>query len=305
MSGFDVIGDIHGHDDALERLLIELGYRHVGGVFDHADRRVVFLGDFVDRGPGQLRTLEIVRSMIDAGTALAVMGNHEFNAVAWATRVGDGWARPHNEKNRRQHAAFLDAVVDDSELHRDWTAWFATLPMWLDLDGLRVVHACWDVRSMDVLGGPQLTPEAAAAQSGPLFEAVEVLLKGPEVDLGDRCYLDKDGHPRTSARFKWWDPEATTLAQGAVIPGGATACDGSAWEPLPDSPLDRSALPPPISGTPVLYGHYWRNPAHGLAVDGPLSACLDWSVAKGGLLAAYRWSGEAELVNKNLAAVPA
>lgn len=306
MSGFDVIGDTHGHADALERLLRELGYREVGGVYEHPGRRVVFLGDFVDRGGDQLRTLEIARGMVDAGTALAVMGNHEFNAVAWATPVGDGWARPHSDKNRRQHRAFLDAVGDGSALHGEWVDWFRTLPMWLDVGGLRIVHACWDARSMEVLGGPTLTPEAAAAPSGsPLFEAVEVVLKGPEVDLGDRCYLDKDGHPRHRARFRWWDPDATTLQRGAVIPGGATSCDGSAWRPLPDTPIDRSRLPAPISGSPVLYGHYWRNPAHGLAVDGPLSACLDWSVAKGGMLAAYRWSGEAALTDENLVAVDA
>lgn len=306
MTGFDVVGDVHGYADALERLLVTLGYHRVGGVFEHPDRRVVFLGDFIDRGPEQLRTLEMARSMVDAGTALAVMGNHEFNAVAWATRVGDGWARPHSDKNRRQHQAFLDAVVEGSSVHRAWTGWFATLPMWLDLDGLRVVHACWDERSMTLLGGPALTPRATAApKDSPLFDAIEVLLKGPEVDLGDRCYLDKDGHPRRRARFRWWDPEATTLERAAVIPGNARACDGSPWTPLPDTPIDRDALPEAITGSPVLYGHYWRNPTHGLRVDGPLSACLDWSVARHGMLAAYRWSGEAALVDDNLVAVPA
>ena len=49
-----------------------------------------------------------------------VIGNHEFNAVAFATRNADDtdWCRPHNDKNRDQHKAFLDAVDtlrDDTE----------------------------------------------------------------------------------------------------------------------------------------------------------------------------------------------
>ena len=50
MPGFDIIGDIHGQADALDRLLDLLGYRLSDGVRRHPDgRRAVFLGDFIDR----------------------------------------------------------------------------------------------------------------------------------------------------------------------------------------------------------------------------------------------------------------
>jgi protein phosphatase len=82
---FDVIGDVHGCRAELERLLeAELGYelardatgrpvsaRHPGG------RRVIFLGDLVDRGPDTPGVLRLVMGMVAAGTALCVMGNHE------------------------------------------------------------------------------------------------------------------------------------------------------------------------------------------------------------------------------------
>ena len=84
-SGFDVIGDIHGHADALTRLLEAMGYREHEGVYRHDSRTVVFLGDFVARGPQQREVLRIARSMVTAGTARAIMGNHEFNAIAYAT----------------------------------------------------------------------------------------------------------------------------------------------------------------------------------------------------------------------------
>jgi hypothetical protein len=82
---YDLIGDIHGHADALERLLKQLGYARQKGVYGHPDRRAIFLGDFIDRGPKIRETLEIVRPMVESGTALSVMGNHELNALAFNT----------------------------------------------------------------------------------------------------------------------------------------------------------------------------------------------------------------------------
>lgn len=79
---YDIIGDVHGHDAALTGLLQKMGYREQDLVWRHPERTAIFVGDFIDRGPGQLETLRIVRSMVDAGSALAVMGNHEFNAIA-------------------------------------------------------------------------------------------------------------------------------------------------------------------------------------------------------------------------------
>ena len=97
--------------------------------------------------------------MVSAGSARIVLGNHEFNAIAFATpdpanpgeylrtRYGDDGPR-----HRAQHEAFLDAVGEDSPRHLELIEWFKTFPMWLDLGGLRVVHACWDESSFEVLG---------------------------------------------------------------------------------------------------------------------------------------------------------
>ena len=83
---YDIIGDIHGHADALKALLSDLGYAERERVWRHPDRQAVFLGDFIDRGPKQVETVGIVRRMVDAGAAQAVMGNHELNAIAWFTK---------------------------------------------------------------------------------------------------------------------------------------------------------------------------------------------------------------------------
>ena len=83
LMGYDIIGDIHGHADALKALLADMGYRDRAGAWRHPARQAVFVGDFIDRGPSQLETVDIVRRMVDVGGALAVMGNHELNAIAW------------------------------------------------------------------------------------------------------------------------------------------------------------------------------------------------------------------------------
>ena len=84
---FDLIGDVHGCDAELVKLLEQLGYSVAdwlsnGGRVQHPDgRRVVFLGDLVDRGPGSDRVLEVAMHMVESGDALCIMGNHENKLV--------------------------------------------------------------------------------------------------------------------------------------------------------------------------------------------------------------------------------
>jgi protein phosphatase len=84
---FDVIGDIHGCRAELETLLTELGYQitrdHAGrAVGAHRDdRRVIFLGDLVDRGPDTPGVLRLVIGMTAAGDAFCVNGNHENKLI--------------------------------------------------------------------------------------------------------------------------------------------------------------------------------------------------------------------------------
>ena len=83
---FDVIGDIHGEADKLLALLSTLGYSEVGGAWIHPERQASFVGDLIDRGPKQLERVDIVRGMVETGSAQCILGNHEFNAVASVTR---------------------------------------------------------------------------------------------------------------------------------------------------------------------------------------------------------------------------
>ena len=75
---FDIIGDVHGCADELITLLDSLGYETASSPISHPDgRRALFLGDLVDRGPASDRVLEMVMSMVDSGSGLCILGNHE------------------------------------------------------------------------------------------------------------------------------------------------------------------------------------------------------------------------------------
>ena len=294
--GYDIIGDIHGCARSLQQLLDRLGYRVRDGVRRHPERRVIFLGDFIDRGPLQRETLGIVRRMVDSGAALSVMGNHEFNAIAYSTPddAGGGYLRPHSEKNTRQHREFLDAYAHSPGAYADVIDWFRTLPLWLDLRELRVVHACWDGRLMAKIAasqaGSNLLGEDLLMQSSRRgqwqFEALETLLKGREIRLPEGAsFRDKDGTTRHNIRVRWWDQQATSFRKAFFGPE-------SARTHIPEDDIAVDHLVEYSHEAPLVFlGHYWMegDPA-------PLGrniACLDYSVAKpGGRLTAYRWDGE-------------
>jgi len=303
---YDIIGDIHGHAQKAERLLRKLGYRQSGSTWRHSERQVIFLGDFIDRGPQQVASYRLARGMIDAGDALAVMGNHELNAMAWNTFVNGQPLRPHTTKNRHQHGSFLDEVERDQVFHSEITKWFETLPLWLELPGLRVVHACWDAKRMrevetSLTDNQTLVGEAliratqgdhniygVTSNSTPEFRCVETLTKGREVALPEGCsFEDADGIKRHSVRIRWWDTEAVSVREAALL----------APKHLEQIPKEWSLPPGAILGyceeKPLFIGHYWMTGPP--TVIAPNLACVDYSAGKGGPLVAYRWDGEAIL----------
>lgn len=309
--GYDIIGDIHGHASKLTALLRKLGYRETLGAWRHNDRSAIFVGDFIDRGS---------EGVDDAGSALAVMGNHELNAIAWHTpdeRSPGEYLRPRHTdpwgaRNRSQHQAFLAQVDNDPALHADLVSWFMSLPLWLDLPGLRVIHACWHDDYIDWLGGhlrdgrfltPELLVEATTEPEDPaekdsptpsVFKAVETLLKGIEIQLPPpHSFEDKDGHVRHRIRTRWWDPDAHSYRQVAL--GDEIASQ------LPDEPAPAKARASSALTKPTFFGHYWMNGAP--TVLHSRAACVDYSAGKGGSLVAYQWDGESELTSTKFVSV--
>jgi hypothetical protein len=308
MIGYDIIGDVHGCATKLKALLGELGYRPDDwGVYRHAERTAVFVGDLIDRGEEQLEVLALVKAMVDAGSARMAMGNHEFNAIAWATNDPETGKplREHNDNNRAQHEAFLCLTPEQQEYY---IRWFMTLPLWLDLGEIRVVHACWHEDSMAAVraatgGSDRLSTVEhiveANRHGSALYEAVEVLLKGPEISLVEHdmsAYWDHESDKeRRKARVRWWDHDASTLPGLAAL-GGAKLKNGDRYPDYEARDVDAKYRGYVYTdAVPLFYGHYWRKWEHLRDEWTTYTACVDFSAVRGGTLVAYRWSGEREI----------
>ena len=293
---YDFIGDIHGHADKLEALLTKLGYKIQGGVYQHPTRKAFFLGDFIDRGPKIRQVLNIVMSMLEKGSALSVMGNHEYNYLSFhtETKSGGGYLRPRDEKNQHQCKETI-TQLSDSENQR-LLGWVWTLPLWFETNSFRAIHACWDDSSIEAIKKMTFDSKMnldflheSAKNKSPAYHAIETLLKGKETDLPPELHFkDKDQTKRTEARICWWDTSRKII--------------------LPESNIDDEVLAFHMNEIkveeekilkPTFFGHYWESGTP--QIVNPKAVCLDYSVAKeNGKLCAYRFDDEPILETSKL-----
>jgi hypothetical protein len=298
----DFIGDIHGYSDKLEALLKKLGYSKRNGTYFHPERNVLFVGDYIDRGSQIKETLQIVRSMVDTGSAVALMGNHEYNALCYHYELDGKPLREHSNKNKNQHLATINQFKNFEKEFKEAIGWFKTLPLFLETETYKSVHACWDLPSIKFLSehlkGGKLTDEliyTSVERGSDLYRSIDTILKGKEIRLPKSLtFLDKGGEVRSEARIKWWvDPQKTSYRN---------FCFGDIKE-LEETQLDLSER---LGSTdyyvedekPVFFGHYWLEGNPALFREN--ICCLDYSVAKGGCLTAYRFNNENKLSKENL-----
>lgn len=236
------------------------------------------------------------------------MGNHEYNAIAFHTARPDQsgqYYRRHSDHNIQQHRETLKQL--STEEMQSAVQWFASLPVALDLGALRVVHACWDSECIRCLQEAvtrygDFTAEFLRRAADPqhsLFEAVERVLKGPELRLPSGFSVkDKEGSSRSRIRIRWFeDPGEHSLASyslpSAVHPDLHQLPVQGEYRPAPYNSLD----------PPVFFGHYWMPESDPVPLRNNI-ACLDYSVAKGGHLCAYRFNGESALKADHFVKVP-
>jgi hypothetical protein len=304
-SCLDIIPDIHGDIGRLHRTLAQLGYVGRSGSWRHPEGRVAaFLGDFIDGGTANAAVIDTVRLMVRYGAAIAIMGNHELNALLYhmpgrcAGPDQAGFMRAHTAKNTAQHATFLAEFPLEGRETQDVLDWFLTLPLFLDLPGLRLVHAYWD--DVQIATITDRVPDGRlrrqdlqelAFEDAPTPFAVAVLsiLKGPEAELPEGAFFhDLKGHRRTSARLRWWKAGERSWRRAALsIPPD---------QHLPDLPVPEGAAIRfyDHSAKPVFFGHYKM---HGTpTLDAANAACLDYPSTP----CAYRWDGELELREDHL-----
>jgi hypothetical protein len=196
----------------------------------------------------------------------------------------------------RQHASFVAQFGTGTRAALDWVDWFLTLPLWLDLGDLRLVHAYWDDHLIEAIS--ERRPDARiqredlqeiADEATPFGRAVKLLLTGPEVRLPKGySFQDKAGHERRHVRIAWWRSEAKSW--------GDAALSVATPERLPDGEVSDS---PDISfypqdARPVLVGHYKMGGQP--RIEGPNAACLDYPDTP----CAYRWRGGSRLKDEQI-----
>ena len=291
MSITDIIPDIHGQAEKLRVALKNLGWWRNGTTWLHSepDRHIVFLGDFIDRGPENAAVIRIVRELMDAGRAQAIMGNHELNAIHFHTADPETGAplRPHDTDNLSQHGSFLKEFPLGASHTKDVLDWMTSLPLFIETDEFRAVHAAWIHSAIDdlrrqtgagVLSADQLI--RAGRKGDTFYDLAEAVAKGPEARLPHQhSFEDKGGKVRHHVRVKWWNGDARTWRQVAMsVPD---------INQLPDAPLPDDLLTTiyPDGDLPVFFGHYWLSGDPELLTANAL--CLDYSAGTDGPLVTY------------------
>lgn len=287
---YAIIPDIHGDFGRLEATLKKAGFQlNTDDQWFHPSQtKAVFLGDFIDGGTENRKVIQTVRSMMEGKVAVAIMGNHELNAILYHTPRNDkeGWLRDRSKKNTDQHESFLREYVanEDNDLaspRDDELAgvieWFKSLPLYIEFDHFRVVHAQWDdnaVRTVDELTTNALLPHDQIDNlrdiEGGIGLAVERLLKGMEIELPrDVAFLDYRKFLRSEMRVKWWADDKRTFRNLALsVPDPSV---------LPDSmvPDAEKLFNFRHDGKPVFVGHYKMHGAPAVGHDRS-ALCLDY-----------------------------
>lgn len=283
----DVIPDIHADMRRLVRTLTHLGYRDTDIGWQHPEGRVAaFLGDLIDMGSDNGAVISTVRAMETNGSAVAIMGNHELNALLYhqrgenADRNGDGWMRSHNSTHTKQHTTFLREFPLGGANTGDVLEWFLTLPLYLDLAGIRLVHAYWsDAHICTIrertdngrLRDRDLQEIALKEDSSDFANAVLDSLKGPEAMLPPGfSFKDVSERERNMVRLKWWKTGSNNWREVALsVPDPLALPDVNRLGML--TPYRRPIFTPPVGdqrlACPALAGVAEGRPSAG---DGSL-----------------------------------
>jgi bis(5'-nucleosyl)-tetraphosphatase (symmetrical) len=253
-----LVGDIQGCDDALARLLAEIGYSPSR---DHLHA----LGDLVNRGPRSLAVLARLRAL--EGSATCLLGNHDLHLLALA----HGVRRAHRSDTLHEVLAAPDREA--------WLDWLRRRPLADAAHGWLLVHA----------GVP---PQWDAAQTLALAREVEAVLRGAELApfLGLMYGNTPARWSETLQGVERWRFVVNALTRMRFVAADGTldllVKEGAAAAPpglVPwfDAPGRRT------QGTPVAFGH-WST--LGLIERADLLA-LDTGCVWGGSLSAARIDG--------------
>lgn len=144
----DVIGDTHGLLEDATELLSDLGYKiNKEGFLEHKeDRKILFLGDWTDRGLKSIELFDLIHKSVTLGGHFAVPGNHEQKLL----KIYDKWKNeglytPKSFSGSETMVSFWENVP--SEKLDNWMNWIRSLPHYYTKD--RFVFCHGDLASFD------------------------------------------------------------------------------------------------------------------------------------------------------------
>jgi hypothetical protein len=302
---YDIIGDVHGYASLLKKLLKSMGYTRLNGIWQHPERTAIFIGDFINRGPEIRETLQLIRQMTESGFAFTILGNHEYSAILYHIKDSGGmYLSRHIAGNRNLIQSTLTAFKGFETEWRNHLKWLRTLPFFIDLGQIRIIHAYWNDADISYLRS--FVPEGILKKEflrtihetqHPTALIIYKILKGLEYrcpqDLILKC---SKGMTRNIFRMNWWEsPDNKTFRELSF---------GNKFI-LPDYTVPKQIAPAFESygpdKPPVFIGHY--SLTEGAAIFQQNICCVDSCVTGTKQLTAYRWSGEAQLTMGNLISV--
>ncbi len=300
---YDIIGDVHGHAPLLKKLLTELGYIKTETGYIHPERKAIFVGDFINRGPQIRKTIRIIRAMVENGNAFAILGNHEINAINYYLKFKK--EDPQVKSPRKYFMALFKTLNDFTKNAEELTGhlkWLRTLPLFLEFENIRVVHACWSQESIDYI--KKELPEGKVKKSiyrdvmknpgSEISKHISILTRGIDFIMpGDMRIVNNKGVSPRTFRLRWWEqPLGKTFEEMSF----------ESKFVLPSYTIPQQILPKTFvysEDSPIVFfGHYCR--FKGPYIVSPNICCVDSCVNGSKKLLAYKWNGEKTLKPENL-----
>jgi hypothetical protein len=258
----DVVGDVHGEFDALCNLLTLLGY---GAQGQHPQgRKLVFVGDLCDRGPDSVRVIACVRAMVEAGNAFAIAGNHELNLLRADAKDGAGWFFDERVERDQRYQPFARPTPAQRQ---EIIGFLQQLPLALERDDLRVVHAAW--QESDIAKVRAATNTTACALYEQADEALRQALRadGSYQRYRDAMLVNQDQLEDRNYPMPFL--EAVAAHDEACQAGNPVKVLTSGVEERANAPFYSSHKWRFVArvgwwdryedATPVIVGHYWRS----------------------------------------------